>query len=64
MPLFDVTILPSGRQFAAEAGETLLAAGIRHGINLPYGCKDGACGSCKCRALSGTVQHGPTKPRP
>jgi len=36
----------------------VLAAGIRQGIGLPYGCKDGACGSCKCKMLSGTVQHG------
>lgn len=36
----------------------MLAAGIRQGIGLPYGCKDGACGSCKCRKLEGTVVHG------
>jgi CDP-4-dehydro-6-deoxyglucose reductase len=37
----------------------MLAAGIRQGIGLPYGCKDGACGSCKCKKLSGSVTHGP-----
>jgi CDP-4-dehydro-6-deoxyglucose reductase len=26
---------------------------------MPYGCKDGACGSCKCKKLEGTVVHGP-----
>ncbi|MDO5289886.1 MAG: CDP-6-deoxy-delta-3,4-glucoseen reductase [Pseudomonadota bacterium] len=56
---FQITVEPSGRHFDAEAGETLLAAGIRQGIGLPYGCKDGACGSCKCKKLSGTVTHGP-----
>ena len=56
---FEITVQPSGRRFAAEANETLLAAGIRQGIGLPYGCKDGACGSCKCRKISGTVVHGP-----
>jgi len=55
---FSITVEPSGRAFSAEPGETLLAAGIRQGIGLPYGCKDGACGSCKCRKLSGTVEHG------
>jgi len=39
--------------------ETILAAGIRQGIGLPYGCKDGACGSCKCKKLSGEVTLGP-----
>ncbi len=56
---FSITVEPSGRSFSAEPGETMLAAGIRQGIGLPYGCKDGACGSCKCRKLSGTVEHGP-----
>ena len=37
----------------------MLVAGIRQGIGLPYGCKDGACGSCKCKLVSGTVLHGP-----
>ena len=56
---FTITVEPSGRQFAVEPHETLLAAGIRQGIGLPYGCKDGACGSCKCLKVSGTVVHGP-----
>ncbi len=54
---FQITIEPSQRTFAVMEGETLLAGGIRAGINLPYGCKDGACGSCKCKKLSGTVVH-------
>ena len=55
---FNVSVLPSGRHFTALAGEPLLAAAIRQGIGLPYGCKDGACGSCKCKKLEGTVTHG------
>lgn len=55
---FNVSVLPSGRSFSANAEETLLAAAIRQGIGLPYGCKDGACGSCKCKMLEGTVTHG------
>lgn len=54
---FTITIEPSGRSFEAGAAETLLGAAIAQGINLPYGCKDGACGSCKCKKLSGTVVH-------
>ena len=55
---FSVLVQPSGRAFSVEATETLLAGGIRQGIGLPYGCKDGACGSCKCKKISGTVIHG------
>jgi len=56
---FTITVQPSGRVFTADADEAILAAGIRHGIGLPYGCKDGACGSCKCKKISGEVTHGP-----
>lgn len=56
---FTITVQPSGRSFSSEPGEAILAAGIRQGVGLPYGCKDGACGSCKCRMLEGSVVHGP-----
>lgn len=56
---FTVRALPSGRMFTVGAGETILAAGIRQGVAMPYGCKDGACGSCKCKKLEGQVLHGP-----
>jgi CDP-4-dehydro-6-deoxyglucose reductase len=52
---FSVTVQPSGRHFTAEADETLLSAGLRQGIGLPYGCKDGACGSCKSKKISGEL---------
>jgi CDP-4-dehydro-6-deoxyglucose reductase len=56
---FQITVQPSGRTFTANPDEAILAAGIRQGIGLPYGCKDGACGSCKCKKLEGSVVHGP-----
>ena len=57
-PLLSVLVQPSGRTFSVAAGESVLSAGIRQGIGLPYGCKDGACGTCKCKMLTGKVQHG------
>ena len=55
---FNITVQPSGRAFTASSDETLLVAGLRQGVGLPYGCKDGACGSCKCKKISGEVTHG------
>jgi CDP-4-dehydro-6-deoxyglucose reductase len=56
--MHSVTIQPSGHQFQVEDGEAVLAAALRQGFVLPYGCKNGACGSCKGRILSGTVDYG------
>ena len=55
---FTVTVQPSGRSFSVERDEPILHAAIQAGIGLPYGCKDGACGSCKSRLLEGRVIHG------
>jgi CDP-4-dehydro-6-deoxyglucose reductase len=55
---FTVTVQPSGRRFSVERDEAILQAAIRQGVGLPYGCKDGACGSCKSRLLEGRVIHG------
>ena len=55
---FQVSVNPSGRQFSCEADETILAAAIRAGVGLPYGCKNGACGSCKGKLVDGSVTLG------
>ena len=55
---FQVTIKPSNREFTAQADESVLAAAMRHGITLPYGCRNGACGSCKGKLLEGQVDYG------
>lgn len=55
---FSVTIAPSNRSFTMQRDETVLSAAINASIGLPYGCKDGACGSCKCRLIEGRVIHG------
>jgi CDP-4-dehydro-6-deoxyglucose reductase len=56
---FTITVQPSGRTFQTEPDETVLSAAIRQSIGLPYGCRDGACGSCKCRLLEGKIRHRP-----
>jgi CDP-4-dehydro-6-deoxyglucose reductase len=54
---FQVTVQPSGRQFTCDENETVLTAAIRAGVGLPYGCKNGACGTCKGKLVSGNVTH-------
>jgi CDP-4-dehydro-6-deoxyglucose reductase len=54
----QVTIQPSGHQFIVEDDETILEAALRQGFSLPYGCRNGACGSCKGKVLSGELDYG------
>jgi CDP-4-dehydro-6-deoxyglucose reductase len=53
-----ITLRPSGLQFETEEGEAVLIAALRQGFVLPYGCKNGACGSCKSKILEGSVDYG------
>ena len=55
---FQVTISPSGHQFICDEDETILSAALNAGIGLPYGCKNGACGSCKGKITQGQLVHG------
>jgi len=55
---YQVTLKTSGKQFTVNQDETVLEAALRQNINLPYGCKNGACGSCKGKVLEGQVTHG------
>jgi ferredoxin len=56
---YKVTVRPSGREFTVEDDETILAAALRSGVGLPYGCKNGACGTCKAKGLEGEWVQGP-----
>ncbi len=55
---FTVTVQPSGKQFSVESDEMILDAALRQGVVLPYGCKNGACGSCKARVTDGLIEQG------
>ncbi|MFA5241799.1 MAG: CDP-6-deoxy-delta-3,4-glucoseen reductase [Sulfuricella sp.] len=55
---FQVTIKPSNHQYSMPEHETILESALREGFAVPYGCRDGACGSCKGKILQGQVDYG------
>ncbi len=56
--MHNITLSPGGQAFQVEDGESVLTAALRFGLVIPYGCKNGACGSCKGKIISGTVDYG------
>ncbi|EKT4454621.1 benzoate 1,2-dioxygenase electron transfer component BenC [Pseudomonas putida] len=46
------------RFIEATGQETVADAAYRQGINIPLDCRDGACGTCKCKAESGRYDLG------
>jgi toluene monooxygenase electron transfer component len=51
-----VTARSGAVEFACEPGEKILHAGLRSGVELPYECGTGTCGTCKARLVSGRVE--------
>lgn len=53
----QVKVRPSGREFFVEGNETVLEAALRAGLAPSYGCRNGNCGLCKARIVSGQVKQ-------
>ena len=51
-----VSLLPSGREFVVEGSESILQSALRAGLTVNYGCRDGSCGQCMARVVSGKVK--------
>ena len=54
----QVTIKPSDHVFTVQDDETILDAALREGFVISYGCRNGACGTCKGKVLAGEVDYG------
>ena len=55
---FQLQVHPDNRNIVIRSGETVLEAGLRAGIGLPFECRNGACGKCMCTLLQGSVDYG------
>ena len=53
-----ISITPSGHSYDADPAQTVLQSALDAGFILPYGCRNGACGTCKGRILSGDFDLG------
>ena len=47
----------SGCEVQVQAGESLIQAASRAGINMEFSCGMGMCGACVCRVLEGEPEH-------
>ncbi|MBC7858511.1 MAG: phenylacetate-CoA oxygenase/reductase subunit PaaK [Burkholderiaceae bacterium] len=54
----EVTVIMDGNHstFSMEQDkESVLDAGLRHGIDMRYSCKGGVCSTCRCKVVEGKV---------
>jgi len=52
---YIVTLKSSGKTFQVKPSQTILEAAMIAGITIPYGCRNGMCGSCKGQLVAGKV---------
>ncbi|GAA3518497.1 fatty acid desaturase [Nocardioides daeguensis] len=54
----NVTVRLSGqqRELALDAGDTVLESALKAGVEAPYACLGGACGTCRAKVLQGSVE--------
>jgi ferredoxin-NADP reductase len=55
-PVETVVFMHSQKICQLSAGSTLLDLAERNEVQIPYGCRQGLCGTCATQVLSGTVQ--------
>lgn len=53
----QITLQTSGHTFEVKKNEFILDAALRQGINFPYGCRSGSCGTCLGRLISGELEY-------
>jgi vanillate O-demethylase ferredoxin subunit len=54
---FDVRIASTGQVFTVPAGRSVIKILEEHGIEIPYSCEEGVCGTCLTRVLEGEPDH-------
>jgi CDP-4-dehydro-6-deoxyglucose reductase len=54
---FHISIQPSGQTYEVAPGQTILDGALDQGFMLKHSCREGTCGSCKGKVLSGEVDH-------
>jgi NAD(P)H-flavin reductase/ferredoxin len=53
---FQVTVANSEFRFPCETNESVLDAAQRAGLEIPFSCRKGVCGTCKGKVISGEVR--------
>src|SRR5882672_836322 len=53
---FHISIVDSALGFPCEPNEAVLDAAQRAGLEVPFSCRKGVCGTCKGRVISGEVR--------
>jgi len=55
--VFEVELVQSGTSVTVQADESLLDAVLRSGVDVPFSCREGTCGTCEVAVVDGEPDH-------
>lgn len=55
---YQISLLPDQIQFSAGTELSVLDSAFEAGFLIPHGCRNGACGACKGKIVTGQVDYG------
>lgn len=61
---YDIRIAGTDQHFPCEAGQDVLDAALKAGIEMPYSCRKGVCGNCAGGVEAGQVDSPPSEAKP
>ncbi|MGW6978854.1 2Fe-2S iron-sulfur cluster-binding protein [Streptomyces sp. NPDC054932] len=63
---YDVTVIDRGvgTTLSVRGSESVLDAALRTGLDVPYSCREGICGTCRAKVMCGDVHHDPSNLEP
>ena len=54
---FKVNLARSNKTIFVEHGESILFTLLDHGVDVPFSCGSGLCGTCEINVISGVPDH-------
>ena len=54
---FQVKIASTGNVYSVPAGANVLEVLLQNGMDIPFSCQQGVCGTCITRVLEGVPDH-------
>jgi ferredoxin-NADP reductase len=54
---YKVVLAKSGKEFIIPPGKTILDTLLDAGLDIPYSCMEGVCGTCETKVLEGLPDH-------
>ncbi len=55
--IFEIRLASTGDVYTVPSDKSVLEVLLQQGVNIPFSCEQGICGSCLTRVLEGTPDH-------